>query len=157
MKRILSLLTLSAFLFIVSCGAEKQPAPAAIESKNVLAELRDIRRAYERKDRADFMKEVADSYKDRQALSTSVEGVFSKFESVKFNVQYAKMVIMIEEKGVIRATFNWDGEWQAKGDLVQKDGGRVTMVFEPGSFKLMSIEGKNPFVPQAGEMPGMTK
>ena len=63
------------------------------------------------------------------------------------------MLIMIEEKGAIKTTFNWDGEWLAAGGTTQKNGGRVTLVFEPGSFKLLSIDGKNPFVPQPVEMP----
>jgi len=154
MNRILSPIALIALLFTSACGAEKLPDPSAVESKSVLSELRDMRRAYERKDRGAVMTEVSDSYKDRQDLSTALSAIFSKYETVRLNIQYTKMVITIEEKGIARATFNWDGEWTAHGGNAQKDGGRVTMIFEAGSLKLLAIDGKNPFVPQPGETPG---
>jgi hypothetical protein len=34
-----------------------------------------------------------------------------------------------------------------------KDGGRVTLVFDPKDLLLLSIEGKNPFVPAAKSSP----
>jgi hypothetical protein len=100
------------------------------------------------------MANVAPGYKDREALSSSLASVFSKNETIRFNIQYTKMLIMVEEKGPIRTTFNWDGEWHAVGGATQKNGGRVTLVFDPGSFKLVSIDGKDPFVPLPVEQPG---
>lgn len=155
MKRSFTILAIAALLFTASaCGAKKPPEQTAVKSKNVLSALRDISKAYEKKDLSSFMAGVAPGYPDREALSKSLAAVFSKHETIHFNVQYAKMVIMVEEKGVIKASFNWDGEWLAAGGTTQKNGGRVTLVFEPGSFKLMSIDGKDPFVPQPVETPG---
>jgi len=151
MNRIFSLLAVFVLLALAACSTEKPPDPAAIETKSALTELRDMRRAYERKDHGAFMVEVADAYPGRGEFSSSIEALFKKYETVKFNIQYTKMVITIEEKGMVRMTFNWDGEWQAPGGN-QKDGGRVTMVFESTGFKLMSIEGKNPFLPLPPEV-----
>lgn len=154
MNRILSLIALTALLFTFACAAEKLPDPSAVESKNVLSELRDMRRAYERKDRGAVMAEVSESYKDRQDFSTALSAIFAKYETVRLNIQYTKMVITIGEKGIAKATFNWDGEWLANGGMQQKDGGRVTMTFEAGTLKLVAIDGKNPFVPQPGDTAG---
>jgi hypothetical protein len=155
MKHIL-IFTLASLLLIAStsCSGKKAPEQTAVKSKNVLAALRDLSRAYEKKDLAAFMSGVAPAHKDRDALAKSVGEVFAKYETIHFNIQYTRMLIMVEEKGATKAAFNWDGEWIATGGALLKNGGRVTLVFEPGSVKLVSIDGKNPFVPQPGEMPG---
>jgi hypothetical protein len=116
--------------------------------------LRELSIAYEKKDHASFMANVSPVFQDREPFSKSLSTVFSNFETIRFNIQYARMLIMVEEKGPIKATFNWDAEWQAAGGTLQKNGGRITLVFEPGSFKLVSIDGKNPFIPQQRELPG---
>ena len=155
MNRLFALLAITALFFTTSaCSEKKPPEPAAIKSKNVLSALRDMRSAYEKKDLSSFMDNVAPGYQDREAFSRSLEAVFLKNETIHFNIQYTKMLIMVQEKGPIKTTFNWDGEWLAVGAPIQKNGGRITLVFDPGSFKLMSIDGKNPFVPQPVETPG---
>lgn len=155
MNRIAPLFTLIALLFAFpACGGKKPPEQTAVLSKNVLTTLRDLGKSYEKKDLASFMAEVSPGYRERDVFSKSVTAVFSKYETIHFNIQYVKMLIMVEEKGQIKASFNWDAEWLAAGGTTQKDGGRVTMVFEPGSFKLVSIDGKNPFLAQPGETPG---
>lgn len=155
MNRIVSLLALTALLFVTpACSEKKPPEQAAIKSKNVLSTLRDLGAAYEKKDLSSFMANVSSVYSNREAFSKSIGTVFSKNESIHFNIQYTKMLILVEEKGQVKATFNWDGEWHAVEGTIQKNGGRVTLVFEPGTFKLLSIDGKDPFVPQPVEMPG---
>ena len=154
MNRFLSFVVLTALLFTtLACSAKKPPEQAAVRSKNVLTALRSINRAYEKKDLAAFMFDVAQNYPDRNALSSALATVFSKYETIHFNIQYSKMLIMVDENGRARASFNWDAELLATGGTTQKNGARVTMVFEPGTFKLLSIDGKNPFVPQPAEMP----
>lgn len=155
MKRLFTLLAITALLLTTSaCSAKKSPDPSAIKGKSVLSALRDLRSAYEKRDRSSFMNNVAQGYPDREALAKSLADVFLKNETIHFNIQYTKMLIMVEEKGPIKATFNWDGAWIAAGGSTQKNGGRVTLVFENKDFKLMSIEGKDPFVPLPVEMPG---
>ena len=155
MNRIVSLLALTALLFVApACSAKKTPDQSAIKGKNILAVLKDMRQAYEKKDLSSFMDNVAPGYQAREAFSKSIADVFLKNETIHFNIQYTKMLIIVEDKGPIKATFNWDGEWIAVGGTTQKNGGRATLVFAPGSSKLMSIEGKDPFVPQPVEMPG---
>ena len=155
MKRLFTLLTITALLFTTSaCSAKKTPDQSAVKGRNILAVLKDMRSAYEKKDLSSFMDNVAPGYQDRDALSKSLADVFLKNETIHFNIQYTKMLITVEEKGSIKTTFNWDGEWIAGGGTTQKNGGRVTLVFGPGNSKLMSIEGKDPFVPQPVEMPG---
>ena len=154
MNRIVALLALTAFLFAApACSEKKLPEQAAIKTKNVLSSLRDLSAAYNKKDLPSFMESVASAYNDRGGFSKSLGAVFTKNASIRFNIQYTKMLIMVEEKGNIKTTFNWDGEWHAVDGTTQKNGGRVTLVFEQG-FKLLSIDGKNPFVPQPVEMPG---
>lgn|SRR5574341_1216936 len=155
MNRILSLLAITALLFTSSaCGGKKPLEPSALKSKNVLSVLRDMSVAYEKKDSASFMANVSPVFQDREPFSKSLSAVFSQYETIHFNIQCTRMLIMVEEKGPIKATFNWDAEWLAAGGTLQKNGGRITLVFEPGSFKLVSIDGKNPFIPQQSEMTG---
>ncbi len=148
MKQLFTLLTITALLFTsFACSGKKPPAQAAVKGKSVLSALRDISKAYENKDLSSFMDNVAPGYRDREAFSKALTKVFSKNETIRFNIHYTKMIIMVEKKGWIRTTFNWDGEWHAVKGTTQKNGGRVTLVFEPDSFKITSIDGKDPFVP----------
>jgi len=150
MKRTLSFLVITAFLFTTgACSAKKTPEPAAIQGKNILSVLKDMSRSYEQKSLNSFMSDVSSDYGDRAAFSDSLTSIFAKYETIHFNIQYTKMVIMVKEGGQTRASFNWDAEWLAAGGTSQKNGGRVTLVFDPGSFKLVAIDGKNPFVPVA--------
>jgi hypothetical protein len=154
MNRILVLLIAATLLLTASaCSEKKLPAVAAAKSKNMLTVLRELDNTYQKKDLAGFMAQVAPLYPEREALSSSLTTVFSRFETISLNIQYTKMLIVIEEKGKVRTTFNWDGAWHKAGGDVQKDGGRVTLVFAPGDFKLLAIEGKNPFLAQPGEAP----
>ena len=70
---------------------------------------------------------------------------------MEFTIQYTKMFIMIEDKGMARATFNWDSGWQTAGGSILKNSGRATFVFDTKDGRLVLIEGKNPFLPQAIE------
>lgn len=155
MNRIMSLLAITLLLFTTTaCSGKKPPTQAAIKSSGVISTLRDLSHMFEKKNLPGFMNSVSDRYKDRQAFSASLEAVLAKYESVRFTVQYTKMLIMIDEKGMTKAAFNWDSEWQTAGGSAQKNGGRVTFVFDPKDSKLVSIDGKNPFIPQAVETPG---
>jgi len=155
MNRLLSLLAVALLLFTSSaCSSKKLPEQAAVKSKNVLSVLRDLTKSYEKKDLGAFLADVSTAYPDRESFVKSLTAVFSKYETIHFNIQYAKMIIMIDVKGQARATFTWNADWITAGGATVKDGSRVTLVFEPGSFKLVSIDGKNPFLAQPGETPG---
>jgi hypothetical protein len=154
MNRILTVLTVTVFLLTTSaCSEKKPPTHAAIKGSSVLSVLQDISHMYEKKSLPGFMNSVSDNFKDRQAFSASLASVFAKYETVRFTVQYTKMIILVDDKGATRVDFNWDSEWKTAGGSVQKDGGRVTFVLDPKDSKLVSVEGKNPFVPQPVEMP----
>lgn len=154
MNRILALIAITTLLlFSSACSGKKQPEQAAVKSKSALSVLRNMTTAYEKKDLPVLLFDVATNYPDRKAFSASLESVFSATESIKLNIQYTRMMVLVQESGQVKATFNWDGEWLTSGTN-QKNSGRATLLFEPGTFKLLSIEGKNPFVPQQGEMPG---
>lgn len=155
MSRALSLFVLAAFLFTAAaCSEKKTPDPAAIQGKNILSVLKSMSRSYEQKNLNSFMSDVTSRYPDREAFSKSLTTVFAKYSTIHFNIQYAKMLIMAKEekqRGQIRASFNWDAEWLGTQGISQKNGGRVTLVFDAGSFKLVGIEGKNPFIPVEGQ------
>ncbi len=155
MNRLLSFLMVIILLLTASaCSGKKPPEQIAVKSRNILSVLREMSKSYEQKKLDAFLSDVSNAYGDRESFAKSLTAVFSKYETIHFNIQYAKMIIMIEEKGRIKATFTWDGEWTAAGGTIVKDGGRVTLVFEPDNVKLASIEGKNPFLAQPGETPG---
>ena len=154
MNRILSFIVITTLLLATgACSGKKQPEQATVKTKSALSALRSMVGAYEKKDLPVFMADVANNYQDRKAFSGSLSAIFSKYESIRLNIQYTKMIILVQENGQVKASFNWDGEWLANG-TTQKNSGRATLVFEGGGFKLLSIDGKNPFIPQQGEMPG---
>ena len=153
-----------SFLFVVialllisaaACSSTKPPAAPAVQGNRIIASLKDLSDNYEKKNLKSFMNLISGNFKDRQALAGTLESVFSKYEILHFTVQYSKMVILIEDKGLTKATFNWDSDWQTAGGSVLKNSGRATFSFEPRDGKLVSIDGKNPFIPQAIETPGM--
>jgi hypothetical protein len=155
MNRVLSLTFIFAIIITSSaCSGKKPPEQASVKTKSVLSVLRGMNKAYEQKDLDTFLSDVSASFPGRASFAKSLAEVFAKYETAHFNIQYAKMLILIEDKGPVRTTFTWDAEWLTKGGGTLKDGGRVTLVFEPGSFKLVSIDGKNPFLAQPGETPG---
>lgn len=139
------------FLTLSACGSKTPPTQAAMQGEGVISSLRALSAAYGNKDLDSFMGAISDNYKDRDALSASVSAVFRKYEVLQFHVQYRKMLIMIEDRGAIKAVFNWDAEWRKSGGVVHKDGGRSTFVFEPKNDRLLSFEGKNPFLPVEGQ------
>jgi hypothetical protein len=155
MNRSFPVLALTALLlFSSACSEKKPPTPAAVKGGNVVGALHDLSHMYEKKNVPGFMNSLADDFKDRQAFTASLEAVFAKYESVRFTVQFTKMLIMIDEQDMTKAAFNWDSEWQTAGGSVQKNSGRVTFIFDPKDGKLVAIDGKDPFIPQPAETPG---
>jgi hypothetical protein len=82
-----------------------------------------------------------------------VEKVFSAYQTIRFKLHFTKILVMVQEKGNIKATFTWEGEWQSTGGKIVKDGARVTLVFDPGTYKLLGIDGKNMFIPSDAPAP----
>lgn len=150
MKRILSVTFAVILLFgIAACGGEKKPPePAAYQGKKILDAVRELSTTYERKDLDDFMRLFAPGYQDREAFERSIRSVYRKYETIRFTVQGTKMLVMVPFRGNIKASFNWDAEWRTAGGDRLTDGGRATLVFDPGDFHVLTIEGRNPFLPK---------
>ena len=154
MYRKLAILLFSLSLVLVSSSCGKTPLwPVGLQSENVLSTVRDLAKAYERRDIDAFMEKVSTAYPDREAFRTSVEKVFATYQTISFKLHYTKMLVMIQDKGNIKATFTWEGEWKSSGGKIVKDGARVTLVLEPGVYKLLGIEGKNPYLPSEKPIP----
>ncbi len=148
MNRLLAFVALISILFSsAACSKKAPPTQAAIQAEGALSTLRELAGAYEKKQLSTFMDKVSKDYPDRQAFSQSIAGVFTKYDAIRFTVQYTKMVVMIDEKANMKLTCNWDGEWQTAGGKIVKDGGRGSFVFDPKGARLLSLEGKNPFIP----------
>ena len=155
MNRIFSFVIITAVLLTASaCSTKKLPDQTAYKTKNILSVLRDMDKYYETKDLDAFLSDVSDAYPDRDGFAKALTAVFSKYETIHFNIQYARMIIMIEETRPNEGNLYLGRRMDAAGEASVKDGGRVTLVFEPGDFKLLSIDGKNPFLAQPGETPG---
>jgi len=155
MNRILFFILASSLLITAAaCGTKKPLEQSAIQGNKVISTLQDMSLTYEKKDLSAFMSQISSSYKNRQAFVKSLESIFAKYETVRFTIQYTKMLITVEYKDMTKAAFNWDSEWQTAGGNVQKNSGRSTFVFDPKETKLVSIDGKNPFSPQPAETPG---
>jgi hypothetical protein len=152
MYRALSFLVMTALLFTLNaCGEKKTPDPAAIQGKNIISVLKAVNESYEQKDLKAFLSEVTNRYPDREAFAKSLAAVFAEYDTIHFNIQYSKMLITVKEKSRIKVAFNWDAEWINTRGISQKNGGRVTLVLDAGSFKLVDLDGKNPFIPVEGQ------
>lgn len=152
MKPVSIVLALSLFLVTAyACSSNTPPAPAAEQGNKIIASLKDLSSYYQKKNLPGFMSLVAGSYQERTKLADAVEAVFEKYEAVHFKIQFTRMFIQTGVRGPTRTTFNWDSGWESPGGALLKNSGRATFVFEPDSGRLLSIEGKNPFIPQAIE------
>jgi hypothetical protein len=126
---------------------------AGIQGESTLAAVRDLTGAYERRELEAFMEKVAPAYPEREAFRTSVEKIFSTYQTIRFKLHFTKILVMVQDKGNIKATFTWEGEWQTTGGKIVKDGARVTLILDPGTYKLLSIDGKNMFIPSDSPSP----
>ena len=153
MQRLFAIL--SALIIVIltaSCG--KAPlGKVGLQGESVLSAVRDLTSAYERRDLDAFMDKVATAYPDREGFQRAVEKIFSTYQTIRFKLHYNKMLVVIQDKGNIKATFTWEGEWKTSGGRIVKDGARVTLVFDPGSYKLRGMEGTNLFVPSESPAP----
>ena len=139
-------ITLILFVLTSSCG-KVALGPVGIQGESVLSAVRDLTSAYERRDLDAFMDKVSTAYPDREGFQRTVEKIFSTYQTISFKLHYNKMLVTIQDKGNIKATFTWEGEWKTSGGRIVKDGARVTLVLDPGAYKLLAIEGTNLFVP----------
>ena len=149
---LLRLVSLFLFSFLLSSCGKVALGPVGLQGEKVLSAVRDLTSAYERRDLDAFMDKVSTSYPDRDSFQRSVETTFSTYQSIHLTLHYNKMIIMIQDKGAIRATFTWEGEWKTMGGRIVKDGSRITLVLEPGAYKLRSIDGTNMFLPSEGSL-----
>jgi hypothetical protein len=138
-------------LMISSCG-KVALGPVGLQSEKILSAMRELKGAYERRDIDAFMDKVSTAYPDREGFQRKVETIFSTYQSIRFKLHDNKMIVLIQDKGNIKATFTWEGEWKTSGGRIVKDGARVTLVLDPGVYKLLNIEGTNLFVPSEGPL-----
>jgi len=147
-----AIIVLFLTLLLSSC-ATAPLGKAGIQADNTLAAIRGLTSAYEQRNIEAFMDKVATAYPDRDAFQTSVEKIFSTYQTIHFKLHFTKIIVMVEAKGNIRATFTWEGEWQTTGGKIVKDGARITLVLDPGTYKLLAIDGKNMFIPTDAPAP----
>jgi hypothetical protein len=138
-------------LMISSCG-KVALGPVGLQSEKILSAMRELKGAYEQRDIDAFMDKVSTAYPDREGFKRKVETIFSTYQNIRLKLHDNKMFILIQDKGNIKATFTWEGEWKTSGGRIVKDGARVTLVLDPGVYKLLNIEGTNMFVPSEGPL-----
>jgi len=153
MNRIVSCnIILAVALLLSACG--KTPlGPAGIQAENSVTTVRDLASSYERRDIDAFMEKVSAKFADRPQFQRSIEKVLASYQKIHFKPLFNRSVITVPFKDGIKVTFTWEGDWKTTGGKVVKDGARVTLVLETGSYKLTGIEGKNPFIPTEGLSP----
>jgi len=139
-------------LMISSCSTVPL-GKAGIQGENTLAAVRGLTSTYERRDLDAFMDKISIAYPDREGFAKSVEKIFSTYQAISYKLHFNKILVMVQDKGNIKATFTWEGEWKTTGGKIVKDGARVTLVFDPGTYKLLGIDGKNMFIPSDNPTP----
>lgn len=146
------LLLIPVILLLASCAPEPLKQ-SGMQGESAISLVRDLTGAYERKDLETFMDKVAPSFPDRDGFRKSLEKVFSSYQTIRQKIQYDRMLIMVPAKGGLRIVLLWEGEWQTAGGKAIKDGARSTLVLETGTFKLLGIEGKDPYLPVENPVP----
>jgi hypothetical protein len=147
MQRLFTIMSaLIIVVLIASCG-KVALGPVGLQSEKILSAVRDLKGAYERRDIDAFMDKVSSAYPDRENFQRTVEKIFSTYQSIRFKLHDNKMFVIIPDKGNVKATFTWEGEWKTAGGRIVKDGARITLVLDPGAYRLLGIEGTNMFVP----------
>lgn len=147
-----AVITLFFALMLSSCGAVPL-GKAGLQGEGALAAIRDLTGAYEKRDLDSFMDKISTAYPDREGFRTAVEKIFFTYQTIGFKLHFTKILVMVQDKGNIKATFTWEGEWRTAGGRIVKDGARVTLVFDPGTYKLLAIDGKNMFIPSDSPAP----
>ena len=115
--------------------------------------MRELVGAYEKRNIEAFTDKISTAYPDREGFEKSVDKIFSTYQSIHIKVHYTKIIVMVQEKGNIKAAFTWEGEWRTTGGRIVKDGARVTLVLDPGTYKLLGVDGKNLFIPSDAPAP----
>lgn len=146
------LIAVITLMTIASC-ASNPPKQAALQGEGALTTVRDLKKAYEKRDIEAFMDLVATAYPGRDGFRRSVEKTFATYQSIQFTIQDTRMLVMVQYQGNVKTVFTWAAEWRTTGGKIVKDGGRVTLVHDPSSYKLLAIEGKNPYIPTESAMP----
>ncbi len=147
-----AVITLFLALMLSSCSTVPL-GKAGVQGESVLAAVRELAAVYEKRSIDPFMEKISSAYPDREEFGKSVEKIFSTYQSIHIKLHYTKFLVVVQEKGNIKATFTWEGEWQTTGGKIVKDGARVTLVFDPGTYKLLGIDGKNLFIPSDNPVP----
>lgn len=131
-----------------ACSSTPPPSPAGVEGNKIISALRDLSGMYKEKNHSGFMSMISGRYPEREAFAGAIRSVFTRYQTVQFTVQSTKMFITVEDRGASRASFNWESSWESPGGSILRNSGRATFVFEAKEAKLISIDGKNPFIPQ---------
>ncbi len=145
-------IVLAALLLLSACG-KASLSQAGIQGESSIATVRDLTSAYERRDIEALMGKVSSAFPNRAAFQQSIEKVFAEYQKIHFKALFNRSLITVPVKDGIKVTFTWEGDWQTGGGKVVKDGARVTLVLDRGTYKLADIEGKNPFIPTEGPSP----
>jgi hypothetical protein len=139
-------------LLLSACGRASL-TQAGIQGESSIATVRDLTSAYERRDIDAFMEKVSSAFPERAAFQQSIERIFAAYQTIRFKAIFNRSLVTVPTKGSIKMTFTWEGDWQTGGGKIVKDGARVTLLLDAGTYKLAGIEGKNPFIPTEGPSP----
>ena len=153
MKRSFAAAIILFLALMISSCATAPLGKAGLQGEGTLSAVRELTSAYEKRDIDVFMDKISTAYPDREVFGKSVEKIFSTYQSIHIKVHYTKILVMVQEKGNVKATFTWEGEWQTTGGKIVKDGARITLVFDPDTHKLLGIDGKNLFIPSETPAP----
>lgn len=155
MRRINAALSILCVLFLfASCGGGKAPAPPeALSGGTVLKALENLERSYSRRDVNDVLAGISPRFADREGLVTALKTVFARYDSAVLRFQRPKMLVVVPDRGDLKVTVTWEGEWRTAGGDRLKDGGRVTLLLDPASVQLTGIDGRSFFVPVQKQLP----
>ena len=153
MKRSFAVVLTLLLVLVISSCATAPLGKAGLQGEGTLAAVRGLTGAYEQRNLDAFMEKISTTFPDRDGFGKSVETIFSTYQTIRYNLLFTKIIVTVQDKGNIKATFTWEGTWKTTGGRIVKDGARVTLIFDPDGYKLVGIDGKNMFIPSEGPTP----
>jgi hypothetical protein len=104
----------------------------------------DLGDAYERRDPAAVMAEIASSFADREALRRDVEAAAAGFDDIDLTLTIERIHL---EADTATVYLRWDGQWRAAGrEPIARQGAARFIVATGVRPRLTGVVGDTPFI-----------
>jgi hypothetical protein len=137
-----------AFVFLVMLSACAGGPKLTDDGRRVQAVaefVAELGHAYERRDAAAVMADIAPAFADRDALRRDVEAAAAEFDDIDLPLTIERIHL---EADTATVYVLWDGQWRAAGrDPIVRQGAARFIVDTGARSLLTAVIGDTPFIP----------